>query len=127
MVTDRRRFTKEGDSVPENIKPEPETSPAENKESFARQGEIIELMRRIDGMFEAVGKLNNELSSALVEFDGLYQTLPPEEQRAIENRVNKQEPFSRDLIGFISGKKRDEHHHARPSQIGFVKKESQNG
>ena len=123
MVADHRRFTLEGDVNPENIQPKPEVEKATTKESFERQGAVLELIRRIDSIAESIAKLNFSLTSTSKEFDALYNSLPPEEQQVIRERLKIEDGESKkDLIGFIAGKKKEEHHPARTGPIGFVKK-----
>lgn len=125
VIIDHRRFTLEGDINSENVRPESEQEPQKvvTQESFEKQGVVLELLRRIDGIAESIAKLNTDLAKTSKEFDALYNSLPPEEQKTIKERLKiDSTELGKDLIGFVAGKKKEEHHPARPSQIGFVKK-----
>ena len=120
---DRRRFTLEGDVNQENIRPEPEVKKEETGESFEKQGAILELLKRIDSVAESIARLNLDLARTSKEFDALFYSLPPEEQRVIKERLKIEDNVAsgRDSIGFIAGKKKGRHPD-RPTPIGFVKK-----
>ncbi len=123
-IVDRRRFNKDGEVISENIPPDLPVEKKDSKESFEKQGAVLELLKRIDNIAESIAKLNFNLSQTSKEFDALFYSLPPEEQKVIKERLKIEDhtESGRDRIGFISGKKKEEHHPARPSPIGFVKK-----
>lgn len=110
-IVDRRRFTPDGNVNPDYKKREDaqggetKAEASNSREGFEKQAVVIGLMRKINELGREISGLEGRISAMAAEFYALFDSLTPEEQHAIRERVNAESPREKDRIGFLGGKK----------------------
>ncbi|MFH0890574.1 MAG: hypothetical protein V1856_00900 [Candidatus Liptonbacteria bacterium] len=88
FVEDRRRFDREEKPIRRDGEdPKTEERDPENPENINVQGEIINILGEIKNAEAHMAQLAATLNSAVDHLNVLYESLPPQEQRAVLQRL----------------------------------------